>query len=269
MFSKFNYTPGSLSSYKNERYFRLGSELYTDIERESRKCLSTFIKDNGQINGSALKEHWFSISQKDIFISHSHKDLDDVKAFAGWIKNTFDLDCFIDSCAWGYCNDLLKEIDDRYCRNDNSTSYSYKLRNYTTSHVHMMLSTALSEMIDKCECVIFFNTPHSVNMENDLRKIRENEKDAITLSPWIFHELSMTTMIKQTTPERLVQKPILKHRDEKLFEFCDFSPEYDVTYPIKEMKELMDQDLQNWQNKYNNNYNGNALDVLYNIKHII
>ena len=46
-----------------------------------------------------------------IFISHSHKDINKVIAFAGWLKTNFGLEAFIDSCSWGYCDELLKIID--------------------------------------------------------------------------------------------------------------------------------------------------------------
>ena len=39
-----------------------------------------------------------------------------VKQLAGYLKHTYGIECFIDSCVWGYANDLLKEIDNRYCR---------------------------------------------------------------------------------------------------------------------------------------------------------
>lgn len=55
-------------------------------------------------------------------------------------------------------NDLLREIDEKYCRHSNGTSFDYDKRNYSTSHVHMMLSIALSRMIDKCESVFFLNS---------------------------------------------------------------------------------------------------------------
>lgn len=168
MFSKFNYSP-SPAFYNStlNRFLAKGNEIFEKHEEEVQDCLSRYITEDGIINGSDLKEHWFSISEKDIFISHSHKDINKVKAFAGWIYETFGLEAFIDSCSWGYCDDLLRKIDNRYCYNTKTKTYNYKLRNYTTSHVHMMLSTALTEMMDKTECIIFFNTPNSINMETE------------------------------------------------------------------------------------------------------
>ncbi len=174
MFAKFNYSPSDYFYNKIfNPYLTKGNELYSKHEKEVKDCLSKYINENGVINCSDLKEHWFSISDKDIFISHSHKDINKVKAFAGWLYETFGLESFIDSCSWGYCNELLKKIDKKYCYNPNSNTYDYDLRNYTTSHVHMMLSTALAEMLNKTECVIFFNTPNSISMSDELTKIKK------------------------------------------------------------------------------------------------
>lgn len=177
MFTKFNYSPSNhfyncvLNDYLTE-----GNRLYAEHEREVQDCLSEYITEEGIINGTALKEHWFSITKKDIFISHSHKDINKVKAFAGWLKSCFGLEAFIDSCSWGYCDDLLNKIDKKYCYNPKSKTYNYDLRNYTTSHVHMMLSTALTEMIDNTECIIFFNTPNSISLATELDQIRKMVK---------------------------------------------------------------------------------------------
>ena len=167
-----------------------------------RKALKTFILDNGHIDASALQDEWFPAIKADVFISHSHKDLPIAKALAGWLKNTFGLSSFIDSFVWGYCDELLKEIDNKYCKNridskrfskGDKETYNYTLRNFTTSHVHTLLSSALSQMIDKTECVIFINTPQSVSISSEIESIKGN---SITTSPWIYHELAMTSIIK-------------------------------------------------------------------------
>lgn len=187
-----------------------------------------------------------------------------MKAFAGWIYETFGLESFIDSCSWGYCDELLRRIDDKYCYNKKSKTYNYKLRNYTTSHVHMMLSTALAEMIDKTECVIFFNTPNSINMEDEINNIKDSKK---TLSPWIYYELSMINLIKETSPIRT--KPFFEHSS--FNQRNDININYDVSKLLKELKEIKDNDLLSWQQIWcnhpinNKKYKAEALDTLYEI----
>lgn len=171
------------------------------------------------------------------------------------------METFIDSCSWGYCDDLLKKIDNKYCYNAKSKTYNYTLRNYTTSHVHMMLSTALTEMMDKTECVIFFNTPNSINMATELKKIKDKEK---TFSPWIYHELSMTTLLKEKVPNR--KRTILEHYAQRADD--SFVVEYDVTKLLKELTVLTDKNILQWSEDWKKRavqVKEEALDELYKI----
>lgn len=264
MFAKFNYKPSNYF-YNSElnHYQCLGNSIYSEHEKEVKDCLSEFITEDGIINGTNLKEHWFPISKKDVLISHSHKDINKVKAFAGWLNENFGLEAFIDSCAWGYCDDLLRKIDDKYCYNAKSGTYNYSLRNYTTSHVHMMLSTALTEMIDRTECIIFFNTPNSISMSDELVKITKGDKE-ITVSPWIYHELLMTAMVRKKCPNRQQVMEHFSHRDstDRLI------IKYDVEKALKNMIDLDDEILKTWKNCFTSrplHLHKHALDSLYEI----
>lgn len=150
-----------------------------------RKLDSFFLSDQ-TIDGKSISEEWFPTEKYDVFLSHSHKDLEKVLAFAGWLVCTFDLKCFVDSCTWDYCDNLLKQIDDKYCKNEHSNTYSYTKRNYSTSHVHMMLSIALSKVMDLSECVMFINTPHSISVKKNFGDLQKGKNcKQSTASPWI------------------------------------------------------------------------------------
>jgi hypothetical protein len=62
----------------------------------------------------------------------------------------------------------------------------------------MMLSTALSKMIDKAECLFFLKTPKSIMVSEIKTK---------TLSPWIYSEIAISKIIQKKVPARL-EKPI-------------------------------------------------------------
>lgn len=85
--------------------------------------------------------------------------------------------------------------------------FDYDKRNYSTSHVHMMLSIALTSMIDACETVFLLNTPQSISLEEDIKKEQ-------TSSPWIYHELSTANVmrVKPITDYRN-QHEFLEHKD--------------------------------------------------------
>ena len=261
MYSKFNYCP-SKSFYHAEinQHLTSGKALFNSHTEEVQRCLSEYITEDGIINGSELRENWFSISHKDIFISHSHQDLNKVQAFAGWLYDNFGLQSFIDSCSWGYCDKLLRKIDDKYCYNAKSHTYDYDLRNYTTSHVHMMLATALTEMMDKTECIIFFNTPNSIKMADELDNIKNNRQ---TLSPWIYYELTMTSMLRNQ--ERPIRKNKVQFNSQAQ---NSLQIQYDVEAALRNMVNLSDTCLVRWKEMWQSGSRmsgENALDKLYEI----
>lgn len=146
-----------------------------------------------------LVKNGFQNIEADVFISHSHKDEKLAIKLALWLYYCFGIKAFIDSTVWGYSRNLLNEII-------NNPNYNYILRQNTykfnetlniNSHIDMLLSMALTKMIDKCECLIFLNTPNSISRENTMEK---------TYSPWIYHEIGISKVIKRTEPYRLQNK---------------------------------------------------------------
>ncbi len=181
-------------------YKEIGLKLFKKHRNIIKLDLKEFENMEGQLSGNQIIREWFPNIKADIFLSHSHQDEDFVIGFAGWLYENFGLTSFIDSTVWGYTNDLLKIIDDKYSLSSgfsDSKTYNYKKRNYSTSHVHMMLSTSLMNMIDRCECIIFVNTPRSFTPSTDIKN------KGITLSPWIFSEILMSEMLRIRKPDRL------------------------------------------------------------------
>ena len=256
MYKAFNYSPSN-AFYNNtlNRHLITGRDIYNSHKKNVQLCLDKYISKDGVINGTELKNNWFSIDKTDVFISHSHKDIEKVKAFAGWLSDTFGLTAFVDSCAWGYCDDLLRAIDNKYCYDKKKDTYDYNLRNYTTSHVHMMLSTALVEMMDRSECLVFFNTPNSIIMKDELGKISKKEK---TTSPWIMYELTMALKLNVTIPERICKEMSQFDNRSKVFGI-----EYDVSKVLNSIPELTDNQLKELERKHKKNTS--ALDELYEI----
>ena len=172
-------------------YYKIGKKIYDNKKNLVKEKLDSFILNDGSLDGTKMQNNWFPQIKSDIFLSHSHKDEVIAIALAGLFKEISGLELFIDSCIWGYSNNLLKNIDDRYCYDVIKETYNYESRNYSTSHVHMMLSTALTMMIDKTECLFFLNTPNSITAS---QLINETE------SPWIYSEIAMAKMIRKKQP---------------------------------------------------------------------
>lgn len=186
MFSKFNL---KLIENDFKDYYAIGKKIYEKTKELYKGSIEDFEDEDNIIDGKKLQEKWFPTDKNyDIFLSHSHNDEDLAIALAGYLQEECKLSVFIDSCLWGYSNDLLKNIDDIYCINEMSYNYDYDKRNYSTSHIHMMLSVALSNMMYKCEAIVFLNTENSINFKNDL----ENQK---TMSPWVYKELHLLNIM--------------------------------------------------------------------------
>lgn len=175
-------------------------------------CLSDFISQDSIdkdviLDGSKIIDTYFPRVQADIFISHSHKDVEAAKEFAKFIYVQAGLKSFIDSEVWSYADDLLNDIDVDYCLKTNNC-YSYEKRNVSTSYVHMMLNTALLNMIDRCECLFFLSTPNSFYTEHEIKNT--------TFSPWIYSELSMANAIEKRIPYRFrhINKSLLEQAAE-------------------------------------------------------
>ncbi|MCP1188030.1 toll/interleukin-1 receptor domain-containing protein [Priestia flexa] len=233
-------------------YLEIGKKHYDNSKRQVYEKLSQFLSKDGSIDGTAMQNHWFPMIDTDIFISHSHANKDKAIALAGWLKKEFDLDVFIDSCVWGFANDLLLSIDNEYCRNVDDTFYVYEKRNYSTSHVHMMLSTALNMMIDNCECIMFLNTPESIESEDVIKR---------TKSPWIYSEIAISKLIRRKKPNR--EKVLL---EKSVFASKELIIKYDVE--TEHLIDLTGRDLNVWKSIYHDNKHFHPLDILYHRHHV-
>lgn len=235
---------------------------FKDLKTKIETTLKEFTNPNGSLNGDKMQSAWFPKIKADVFLSHSHADKDLVIAFAGWLKHTFDLNVFIDSCIWGNFKNLQKIIDEKYSKNLDE-KYIYDKVLYASSHVHMMLNTALMQMIDACECIIFINTPNSVKPDEVVDKI---------VSPWIYSEIGMTTLIKKKSKN--------EHRFKIFLESKNYS-ELEVIYNLDtdHLIKLSINDLNNWKNNFTKfkslpTYMNNALtekkalDYLYELKKV-
>ena len=172
-------------------FYARGEELNAIHRFTIKNTLDSFIAGPETIDGSRLQECWFPQVKADVFISHSHADKDLATELAGWLSTTFNIVPFIDSCVWGYADELLKTIDDKHCLNPARDTYNYEKRNGSTSHVHMMLTTALGMMMDNTECLMFLNTPNSICTRETISKTR---------SPWLYMELAMARIVRRKTP---------------------------------------------------------------------
>lgn len=147
----------------------------------TEKLQKFLLGKNNVLDAESIANECFPNIHADVFLSHSHRDEDDVVKLALSLRK-MGLNVFVDSCVWGWADEILRVIDEEFCFQESSQTFDYSLRNRTTSNVYMILNTALQSMISKTELLLFLQTNNSV-------KIGEYVKDQSHLSsPWIFSE---------------------------------------------------------------------------------
>ena len=217
MFAKFNLDLKK-NSAKNafirsqneyELYYDAGAELFEGQKRIISENLEEYLGTNGVLQADEIENDWFPQIEADVFLSHSHWDVDVVTVLVGYMWKKYGIKCFVDSLIWEYADNLLKQIDDAYCKKTYSYSlngvkywrnvYNYNKRNQSTVHVHMLLQGALAKMINRTECLIFVNTPHSLEVSEIGRK-------TATSSAWIYNELLMACTFPPRVPDRFIAK---------------------------------------------------------------
>ena len=254
MFAGFNLKIDSFSLFDKDEYYELGKSINDGNKKSIEENLHKFIVE-GVIEGTALQDEWFPQVKADIFISHSHRDLRLTYCLVGWLFKHFKLKAFVDSNVWGFADDLLKIIDDKYCVNsgNENKSYSYAKRNYSTSHVHMMLCVALNKMIDRTECLFFLNTPESVSIKDTVQNT--------TFSPWIYSELFTSEMIRKQELSRY-RKGYLEKK--AMFEATELIIRYNIS--TDHLIGLDTKDLMAWRLERLTTNNAEPLDQLYYLK---
>jgi len=212
---------------KNNDYY------FQDIWDEVQDNLDDFLDIENDLDGSAIQNYWFPEVEADIFISHSHADEDLAIYLACWLEDTFDLNVFIDSQVWGYKNELIEKVIqiNKKKKLKERSNITGMIRCDITAHVDVMLSTALTRMIDKCEAIFFLNTPSSISAEDLIKK---------TYSPWIYYEIAVTQMIRKK-----------KFRKEKYGKLKAILESVNIKYKVnlEHLYPLDNNNLEKWQNK--------------------
>lgn len=199
----------------------LGFELedYKPLERVSRKEVDEYkararnfniqdfaefvvtrLRSHDVLDAKALADILFPTKQAHIFLCHSHRDEDNAIKFAITMEKR-DVKVFIDSCVWGCMDELLDIVNEKYSESEvvgDQKYYSHRKCNEASAAVHVLLMTELHRMIDETECFVFLNTKLSVPIgERQLESSR-----MLTLSPWIYSELSFSAQVRVRSPSR-------------------------------------------------------------------
>lgn len=202
MFAKYKIGINELRRI-NASQIPLSHYLLTESSSSRLEDVSDAIKlliesTDGIIDGEKLKSDFFPTKNKkeyNVFISHSHGDIEEIEKFAKKLES-YGLKCFVDSMVWKNIAQLQRMIDNKYSRTADG-KLNYELVQQSTAHIHSLLSIALFEMINHCECCIFVQSNNSLTL---------NLNDTRTLSPWIYEEIYYINHIEIKEPVRFSGK---------------------------------------------------------------
>jgi hypothetical protein len=215
--------------------------------------LAQLMIDEDTFDASLILNSLFPAVNADIFLSHSSADTNEAIQIALELQETCGLSVFIDSCIWGSIYDLLKAIDNKYCRREGQTTYDYDERNRSTAHVHMILTTALQRMIDQTHTIIFMNTEQSISLKHS---VNEEQK---TLSPWIHMELNFSTLVRRRSRYKMVIES--KRAMDEVVSNEQLNVAHDA--PTGHLSPISESDFRRWMLQASSLKGSNAIDLLY------
>lgn len=247
MYRAFNLKNISFEKQYEEELLNQYNQQYENDCKKIRKNIEDFVLSDKSLNGSALQDAFFPTGfSPDVFISHSHEDENFAKAFAQYLEDSFGIKSFIDSTVWGGFKELQDSLDNYFIKMQ-GRNYTRADQYRVISHVHLMLNTALMQMLDRCEAFFLLNTPQSITIDDLIGNS--------TYSSWIFSEIGMFHLIEKHKPQRTVQESYFSARIKQKVDFTDFTL-------------LTNDDLIEWKKCKNQYFMQNilALDILYDIK---
>lgn len=206
-----------------------------------------------RINADEIQRRIFPTYQNyDIFISHSHKDLQLVQKLAYYLRVNMGVKVFIDSEVWGYVDDLLLRVNNKYALKSKGL-YDYTVANIDASNVYLMLSNAIHDVINATGSLFFINTPNSLNVDSNI-KSRNVE------SPWIYDELKFTSTVKRRVPDYI--QGYLDGFKRKIVTDSIEPPKWtrDVSKEVNGLMPLSNDTLLKW--KIKSKYNSTGLSML-------
>lgn len=247
MYRGFNvkFTSIQNSDLMSRKYRLRHFEDNKSIRATFVKPIESYLTEGMNFDAELIRQGWFPSEMVfDIFISHSGNDKKNAFALADWLERTFGLSCFIDSLVWSHYESLQEKLDDFYAKKYKS-AYDEKFRYRVYQNIDLMLNTSLMEVMDKCECLFFLNTPRSIQSD----KMHQY----LTDSPWLFSEISMFNHIEKPKPLR---------RRSKVVGYCE-AIESKILHPL-DLSNLVTIDsisLNKWKSLKNEKEH--PLDILY------
>ncbi|MGL2907849.1 TIR domain protein [Helicobacter pylori] len=153
------------------------------------------------LNHNEIKEAFFSpfkpqLKNAQVFLSHSHADINKALEVKNYLENQIKRKVFIDSLFWDYKDDVLNKLakyDDISRIEDAFT---------------LILRESLQDMIKKCPYFVFLQSKNSVSNQG---LSRNQDLLKITYSAWIYEELKIAHSISESRPIPMIESMQVFH----------------------------------------------------------
>ncbi len=228
MFSKFviyNFNEVYEQVLSRADFYQEGKKLLDSYKEKINESLNNYyLKDNQFVDALDIERRWFPEIECDIFISHSHKDKEQLISFVGWLHYQFGIKAFIDDGIWDNVDDLAQNLATKVYQDRFEDTWIDKdeANNYGMSNALLILNGAIENMIDSTECFLFIGTNNSLI-----------DGDTHTKSPWIYTENLFSNFVRRR-PLSEYRKGFLAHSKDiseslKVSYKCDFGSYIEIT----------------------------------------
>ena len=171
--------------------YNQGLDPKLKLDSPVSKIINTTTKENDskltyEVDCIDFVNNWFPEVDAHVFISHSHQDKQKAVALANFLYKRLGIKSFIDSEVWGYLDEAMLKLNKRFNAVDGEkNTYVYEECNKLAGSLNLILSSALTRMIDSADSLFFINTANSVY------------DGGKTKSPWIFTEILLSSMLRK------------------------------------------------------------------------
>lgn len=195
-----------IDNYKIEEWFQ------EQIQNHNNN-INSFINKYGELSAEEiLKKIFPTPTQANIFISHSHDDIDDAKKLAFILTNEFHENVFIDEYVWGSAENLLDQINFN-AYDVISDTYDIDQSCLNASSIYILLANAISKVIHQCKFFIFLKSHNSLGCLTP----------SYTRSPWIYFELQLINDIIKNEKRIMHQKGMIKEASSEQMNFPEIA----------------------------------------------
>ena len=166
---------------------KISGQVISPIANDFKANLAEFVRSTNvnlglesiTLRDSDIRKYFFNgTGNFKVFLSHSSKDKNTVYKFASFLKQQ-GINAFVDSMVWDNYKDLFNEFA-KGCKEQEKLNIA--------AHLHMVLASSLTYMINACDCFIFLASENSISNGN------------YTFSPCIYHELLTASIIQKKEP---------------------------------------------------------------------